>query len=108
MQSCALQKQLGLPLAQLREKSYFMPIAKLCHNLMVIATPGHGFYVGPAPCGHQVARNNEKPKPFKKHCSLVCACRQCNALESQLGSEMQQDFEAGADPVVTPKRVSKV
>jgi hypothetical protein len=48
------------------QNSYFEPIAKFCHNLVVIATPGHGFCTGAAPCSHQVARNNENPKPFKK------------------------------------------
>ncbi len=43
-----------------------MPIAKFCHNLGVVATPGYQFCTGPAPRSHQVARNNEKPKPLKK------------------------------------------
>jgi hypothetical protein len=28
--------------------------------------PGYGFCTGLAPCSHQVARSNEKPKPLKK------------------------------------------
>lgn len=33
--------------------SCFVPMARFCHNLVVLATCGYAFCPGPAPCSHQ-------------------------------------------------------
>jgi hypothetical protein len=49
--TCTLTSGLPPNCEIMPRKELFVHIANKCHNIAVMATPGHSFCAGPAPCG---------------------------------------------------------